>query len=239
MQNSKRRPFSRAGVITRAFMIGLNRRRAKEGSPATAFASDRAPTELIDAVRGEQKRGARANLTRALVVAGFVLGSVSMALSTVGLTTCTDDRALCTTTIWYPLSVVKKSEISRTPSGTLDGRYTEWFWHGQIAFDGTYAEGQKVGPWNEWWPNGNPRYSGAYDAGVRQGAEQWWYESGHPEWSGAWVYGRRHGPETWWYDGGTVRQTGAFSNGRPSSAFEIYAPDGTHLSTRESEFVVE
>jgi hypothetical protein len=239
MQKSKRRPFSRSSVFSRVFLMGLRRRRAAAGAPATAFAGDRSPTELIDAVRGEQKRSARKNLTRALVVAGFVLGSVSMALSTVGITTCNDERSVCTTTIWYPLSIVKKSEITRNAAGVLDGRYTEWFWHGQIAFDGTYDQGYKDLAWSEWWPNGNTRYAGRYDAGLRDGTEQWWYESGQIEWEGSFLRGHRHGDETWWHESGAIRQTGAFNGGHAVGTFEVFAPDGTRVTTREMGAVVD
>lgn len=223
---------ARRFALTRLALIGLSRRRARAGAPSTSFAGERAPTDLVRDVRRSAVRRSGQQAVRALVVAAFALGSVSMALSTVGLTECDDAGGVCTTTTWYPLSVVKRTEIARDSFGLPHGTYREWFWHGQIAFEGAFVRGEKDGAWREWWPNGNVRFDGVYDDGAHIGDERWWYESGQQEWAGAWKNGLRHGQETWWYESGAVRQAGAFVDGRPSGAFEIFAPDGSRITSR-------
>lgn len=211
-----------------------NRKHTTHAGPATSFAEERRPVELVADVRRTLNLTRRRIAAIAFSIAAVVLTGTSVVASTVGVSDCTlDDGTRCVRTVYYPLSVVPRVSVTtRAEDGVREGPTTEWFWHGQVAIAGDYLDGEKNGVWRELWPNGNRRFEGSYRRGQRDGDERWWYESGALEWQGRWRDGAREGADTWWYESGAKRRSRTFERGRVTGPVESFAEDGTPVLTQ-------
>lgn len=99
----------------------------------------------------------------------------------------------------------KKLVSTRTVKGNdLNGPYSLFYSHGQLATQGAHAKGQRDGVWQDWHRNGQLAVIRQYEQGFEQGVLTCWWPNGHIALEGHFKLGIPDSMWTMWDSMGNV-----------------------------------
>ncbi|MDA1049932.1 MAG: hypothetical protein O3C40_05565 [Planctomycetota bacterium] len=100
-----------------------------------------------------------------------------------------------------------KIEITRAETEGEDaktGKWTEWYAHGTVKFEGTFESGNAVEQHVWWHPNGQKMLAGTYASGMQDGRWTEWHANGVKQVEGNYIAGVKTGTWTIWSEEGLV-----------------------------------
>lgn len=99
--------------------------------------------------------------------------------------------------------------------------------NGQIAYEGYYKNGQKVGHFKSWSASGHQTADWTVLNGKEHGRIRCWYDDGTKKRETVLKQGVRNGFTEQWYENGKPESAGNYSNGKKTGKWKTWSQDGT------------
>jgi len=81
-------------------------------------------------------------------------------------------------------------------SNTKEGRYQQWYYNGQIQYDGYFKKGKRNGICSEWYLNGQKEAEEQWKNGQQNGRTRYWAENGELQYDLYFTHGENNNQKT-------------------------------------------
>ena len=102
------------------------------------------------------------------------------------------------------------AEFKNSGEPVLHGISQHWHPNGQLASEGEYNNGKKVGRFTYWHANGQKRSTGEFGDDLHTGLWVWWHDNGLKSAMGGYTAGAENGQWFWWKADGRLERKQMF-----------------------------